>query len=81
MYDCEGTALKIGDTVSLNGFPRLVMRDMPSQKTILTCGSQKIKDCSELDIQDAAACAFTVSLRSCRQDYEYSLKQRMEMRL
>lgn len=81
MRDCAGTALKIGDTVSLNGYPRLVMHDMPSQKTLLECGCEKIKDYSELDIQDASACAFTVSLRSCLEDYENSLEQNMEMRL
>ena len=81
MQDCAGTALKIGDTVLLNGYPRLVMEGMPSQKTILDCGCEKIKDYSELDIQDAFACAFTVSLRSCSEDYENSLKQGMEMHL
>ena len=80
-HDCMGTALKIGDTVSLNGYPRLVMQDMPSQKTLLECGCKKIKDCSEMDIQDAFSCAFTVSLRSCLEDYENSLQQGMEMRL
>lgn len=68
MHDCMGTALKIGDTVSLNGYPRLVMQDMPSQKTLLECGCKKIKDCSEMDIQDAFSCAFTVSLHSCLED-------------
>lgn len=81
MHDCMGTALKIGDTVSLNGYPRLIMQDMPSQKTLLECGCEKIKDYSELDIQDASACAFTVSLRSCSEDYENSLEQSMEMHL
>jgi len=81
MHDCMGTALKIGDTVSLNGYPRLVMQDMPSQKTLLECGCKKIKDCSEMDIQDAFSCAFTVSLRSCLEDYENSLSHSMEMRL
>ena len=28
MHDCTGTTLKIGDTVSLNGYPRLIMQDM-----------------------------------------------------
>jgi len=81
MHDCMGTALKIGDTVSMNGYPRLVMQDMPSQKTLLECGCKKIKDCSEMDIQDAFSCAFTVSLRSCLEDYENSLSHSMEMRL
>ena len=81
MHDCTGTTLKIGDTVSLNGYPRLIMQDMPSQKTLLECGCKKIKDCSEMDIQDAFSCAFTVSLRSCLEDYENSLQQGMEMRL
>ena len=81
MHDCMGTALKIGDTVSLNGYPRLVMQDMPSQKTLLECGCKKIKDCSEMDIQDAFSCAFTVSLHSCLEDYENSLAHGMEMRL
>ena len=81
MHDCTGTTLKIGDTVSLNGYPRLIMQDMPSQKTLLQCGCKKIKDCSEMDIQDAFSCAFTVSLRSCLEDYENSLQQGMEMRL
>ena len=81
MHDCMGTALKIGDTVSLNGYPRLVMQDMPSQKTLLECGCKKIKDCSEMDIQDAFSCAFTVSLHSCLEDYENSLAHSMEMRL
>ena len=81
MHDCTGTTLKIGDTVSLNGYPRLTMQDMPSQKTLLECGCKKIKDCSEMDIQDAFSCAFTVSLRSCLEDYENSLQQGMEMRL
>ena len=81
MHDCMGTTLKIGDTVSLNGYPRLIMQDMPSQKTLLECGCKKIKDCSEMDIQDAFSCAFTVSLRSCLEDYENSLQQGMEMRL
>ena len=81
MHDCTGTTLKIGDTVSLNGYPRLIMQDMPSQKTLLECGCKKIKDCSEIDIQDAFSCAFTVSLRSCLEDYENSLQQGMEMRL
>ena len=80
-HDCMGTALKIGDTVSLNGYPRLVMQDMPSQKTLLECGCKKIKDCSEMDIQDAFSCAFTVSLHSCLEDYENSLSHSMEMRL
>ena len=74
------TALKIGDTVSLNGYPRLIMQDMPSQKTLLECGCKKIKDCSEMDIQDAFSCAFTVSLHSCLEDYENSLTHSMEMR-
>lgn len=74
MHDCTGTTLKIGDTVSLNGYPRLIMQDMPSQKTLLECGCKKIKDCSEMDIQDAFSCAFTVSLRSCLEDYENSLQ-------
>lgn len=81
MQDCAGTALKIGDTVMLNGYPRLIMHQMPSQKTILDCGCEKIRDYSELDIQDAAACAFTVSLRSCLEDHENRLEQDMEMRL
>ena len=81
MHDCMGTALKIGDTVSLNGYHRLIMQDMPSQKTLLECGCKKIKDCSEMDIQDAFSCAFTVSLRSCLEDYENSLAHSMEMRL
>ena len=81
MHDCTGTTLKIGDTVSLNGYPRLIMQDMPSQKTLLECGCKKSKDCSEMDIQDAFSCAFTVSLRSCLEDYENSLQQGMEMRL
>ena len=81
MHNCTGTTLKIGDTVSLNGYPRLIMQDMPSQKTLLECGCKKIKDCSEMDIQDAFSCAFTVSLRSCLEDYENSLQQGMEMRL
>lgn len=81
MHDCTGTTLKIGDTVSLNGYPRLIMQDMPSQKTLLECGCKKIKDCSEMDIQDAFSCAFTVFLRSCLEDYENSLQQGMEMRL
>ena len=81
MHDCMGTALKIGDTVSLNGYPRLVIQDMPSQKTLLECGCKKIKDCSEMDIQDAFSCAFTVSLHSCLEDYENSLAHGMEMRL
>ena len=81
MHDCTGTTLKIGDTVSLNGYPRLIKQDMPSQKTLLECGCKKIKDCSEMDIQDAFSCAFTVSLRSCLEDYENSLQQGMEMRL
>ena len=81
MHDCTGTTLKIGDTVSLNGYPRLIMQDMSSQKTLLECGCKKIKDCSEMDIQDAFSCAFTVSLRSCLEDYENSLQQGMEMRL
>lgn len=81
MHDCTGTTLKIGDAVSLNGYPRLIMQDMPSQKTLLECGCKKIKDCSEMDIQDAFSCAFTVSLRSCLEDYENSLQQGMEMRL
>lgn len=81
MHDCMGATLKIGDTVSLNGYPRLVMRDMPSQKTIVDCGCEKIRDYLELDIQDASACMFTVSLRSCSQDYENSLAQGMEMHL
>jgi len=81
MHDCMGTALKIGDTVSLNGYPRLVMQDMPSQKTLLECGCEKIKNYSELDIRDASACAFTVTLRSCSEDYENSLAQSMEMHL
>ena len=81
MQDCAGTALKIGDTVLLNGYPRLIMHQMPSQKTILDCGCEKIKDYSELDIQDASACAFTVSLRSCLDDYENSLEQSTEMQL
>ena len=81
MHDCTGTTLKIGDTVSLNGYPRLIMQDMPSQKTLLECGCKKIKDCSEMDIQDAFSCAFTVSLRSCLEDYENSLQQGMELRL
>ena len=81
MHDCTGTTLKIGDTVSLNGYPRLIMQDMPSQKTLLECGCKKIKDCSEMDIQDAFSCAFTVSLHSCLEDYENSLQQGMEMRL
>lgn len=81
MRDCSGTALKIGDTVSFNGYPRLILWDMPSQKTILECGCEKIKNYSELDIQDASACAFTVSLRSCLEDYENSLEQNMEMHL
>ena len=34
-----------------------------------------------MDIQDAFSCAFTVSLRSCLEDYENSLQQGMEMRL
>ena len=81
MRDCTGTKLKIGDTVSLNGYPRLVMQDMPSQKTLLECGCKKIKDCSEMDIQDAFSCAFTVSLHSCLEDYENSLAHSMEMQL
>lgn len=81
MHDCMGTALKIGDTVSLNGYPRLVMQDMPSQKTLLECGCKKIKDCSEMDIQDAFSCAFTISLHSCLEDYENSLAHSVEMRL
>ena len=81
MHDCTGTTLKIGDTVSLNGYPRLIMQDMPSQKTLLECGCKKIKDCSEMDIQDAFSCAFTVSLHSCLEDYENSLAHVMEMRL
>lgn len=81
MHDCMGTPLKIGDTVSLNGYPRLIMQDMLSQKTLLECGCKKIRDCSEMDIQDAFSCAFTVSLHSCLEDYENSLAQGMEMRL
>lgn len=81
MHDCMGIALKIGDTVSLNGYPRLVMQDMPSQQTILECGCKKIKDCSQMDIQDTFSCAFTVSLHSCLEDYENSLSCSMEMRL
>ena len=81
MHDCMGITLKIGDTVSLNGYPRLIMQDMPSQKTLLECGCKKIRDCSEMDIQDAFSCAFTVSLHSCLEDYENSLAQGMEMRL
>lgn len=81
MHDCMGIALKIGDTVSLNGYPRLVMQDMPSQKTLLEYGCKKIKDCSEMDIQDAFSCAFTVSLHSCLEDYENSLSHSMEMHL
>ena len=81
MHDCMGITLKIGDTVSLNGYPRLIMQDMPSQKTLLECGCKKIRDCSEMDIQDAFSCAYTVSLHSCLEDYENSLAQGMEMRL
>ena len=81
MHDCMGITLKIGDTVSLNGYPRLIMQDMPSQKTLLECGCKKIRDCSEMDIQDAFSCAFTVSLHSCLEDYENSLAQGMGMRL
>ena len=81
MHNCAGTTLKIGYTVSLNGYPQLIMQYMPSQKTLLECCCKKIKDCSEMDIQDAFSCAFTVSLRSCLEDYENSLQQGMEMRL
>lgn len=41
MHDCMGITLKIGDTVSLNGYPRLIMQDMPSQKTLLECGCKR----------------------------------------
>lgn len=81
MHDCMGTALKIGDTVSLNGYPRLVMQDMPSQQTILECKSLKIKDCSDMDIRDASACSFNITLRSCLEDYEQSFVKGMEMNL
>lgn len=81
MHDCTGTVLKIGDTVSLNGYPRIVMQDMPSQKTLLECGCKKIKDYSEMNIQDAFSCAFTISLHSCLEDYENSLAHSMEMQL
>ena len=81
MHDCAGMPLKIGDTVSLNGYPRLIMHEMPSQETILNCRCEKVKDCSELDIQDASCCAFTVTLRSCLEDYEHSQGQGMGMQL
>ena len=69
--------LLVGDTVGLicedgSVFPRLVMQDLPSQKTIY---------CSQLDIYDAGAATFTISLRSPVEEYAQSLRQGMEMQL
>lgn len=77
--DFAGTPLKIGDTVSLKGFPRIVMADLPSQKTINECQALKTKDYSKMDIRDAYSFAFTVSLHSCLDDYENSISQETEM--
>lgn len=81
MRDYAGNKLKIGDTISINGHPRIVMKDMPSQQTILECKSLKIKDCSDMDICDASACSFNITLRSCLEDYEQSFVKGMEMNL
>lgn len=62
-------------------FPRLVMQDLPSQKTIYERKAKKIKDCSQLDIYDAGAATFTISLRSPVEEYAQSLRQGMEMQL
>ena len=78
--------LLVGDTVGLicedgSVFPRLVMQDLPSQKTIYERKAKKIKDCSQLDIYDAGAATFTISLRSPVEEYAQSLRQGMEMQL
>lgn len=78
--------LLVGDTVGLicedgSVFPRLVMQDLPSQKTIYERKAKKIKDCSQLDIYDAGAATFTISLRSPVEEYVQSLRQGMEMQL
>lgn len=44
MHDCMGITLKIGDTVSLNGYPRLIMQDI-SKKSI--CASTTINPVSK----------------------------------
>ena len=77
--DFAGTPLKIGDTVSLKGYPRIVMVDLPTQATINEYQALKIKDYSEMDIHDAFCVAFTVSLHSCLDDYENSISHETEM--
>ena len=57
------------------------MQDLPSQKTIYECKAEKMKDFSQLDIYDASAASFTISLRSPVEEYEQSLRQGMEMNL
>lgn len=79
--DCNGVRLKIGDTVSLDGFPRVILKNMPSQNAIIDCRGVKIKDCVDLDIKDAFASVFTISLCSCLKDYENSLDCVMGMML
>lgn len=84
--DIHHQPLLVGDTVGLvckdgSIFPRLVMQDLPSQKTIYECKAEKMKDFSQLDIYDASAASFTISLRSPVEEYEQSLRQGMEMNL
>ena len=57
--------LLVGDTVGL----------------ICEDGSVFPKDCSQLDIYDAGAATFTISLRSPVEEYAQSLRQGMEMQL
>ena len=78
--------LLVGDTVGLicedaSDFPRLEMQDLQKVKTIYERKAKKIKDCSQLDIYDAGAATFTISLRSPVEEYAQSLRQGMEMQL
>lgn len=83
--DAEGTPLFVGDTVDLHSqsgqpYPRLVMHGLPGEDTIRDQKAVKSKSFAEMDIKDASSAAFTISLRSCVEDYEQSLGQ-MEMQL
>lgn len=86
LEDIRHQPLLVGDTVGLvcedgSVFPRLVMQDLPSQKTICERKAEKIKDCSQLNIDDAGASTFTISLRSPVEEYVQSLRQGMGMYL
>ena len=72
--DINGHILRVGDTIKseISGM-RVVMNDLPEQSHIDNMQAVKVKDFTELDLKDVYTPAFTVSVRSCIDEYNKSL--------